>query len=86
MAALAYTHRDDIRLFIRCQEEAHARRFGCVEIRAMALELLEHREELLDGLQLRAALYDQSWCPAAELFRDEPEAERFHYHPPCGET
>ena len=83
-AAVAYTHRADLVLYVRCQEEAHHRLFTCDEIRRMVYEMLKYREDDLTVDQLRAAIFADEWCPALELFNGEEEGDRFADHPPCG--
>lgn len=79
---VAYTHHDDLLLFVRCQEVAHGRKMSCQEIRRYAFEVLSHRTDEIGPSELASALSDPQWCVARDVFRGEPEERRFD---PCPE-
>lgn len=74
---VAYTHHDDLLLYIRCQEVAHGRRFSCAEIERYAYEVLSHRLAEIAPEVLARALADPQWCVGRDVFRGEDEEGRF---------
>lgn len=65
-ARVAYEFRDDLLLYISCQEAAHGR-FSCEDVRRATFELLVEREEVLSRSELCRAIMDTSWCPRDHL-------------------